>query len=258
MASFLHKLPLGVVCALAGSTLLLAGVTEATEINGSAKWEVEFSSNLWLPETTTRFGTPNGVAETVLSVGDALDSLDLGVMFTLSARKNRWGMAADIVYLNLEADEATPFGLLYDRLESETTLFIPSIYGFYTAWDWEGGALDVGLGARYVDSDVDVHLTAGAAPEARTSQGESWADPLVAIRARGQLGEKWIASLGLDAGGGGNTEGTWQAVALVGYQMTDSWTIRGGYRHLYIARDTSEGPYDFEMSGVILGLAYQF
>src|SRR6056297_2689559 len=238
MKKFPHKLPSRAVSALVVSALLLAGVTHAGESNGSDEWEVEFSSNLWLPETTTRFGTPNGAAETVLSLSDALDALNLGAMFTLAASKDRWAFAADVVYLNLEADEATPFGLLFDRLESETTLFIPSVYGFYTAWEWERGALDLGFGARLVDSENDVRLTADVAPEARASQEERWVDPLVAIRARGQIGEKWLASFSLDAGALGDTEGTWQAVALVGYQMTDAWTLRGGYRHLYIARDT--------------------
>lgn len=258
MTSFVNKLPLGAVRSLVVCPLLFAGGVDAAQTSRSDSWEIVFSSNLWLPETTTRFGTPNGVAETVLSVSDALDSLDLGVMFTLAARKNRWSYVADVVYLDLEADEATPFGLLYDRLESETTLFIPSLYGFYTALEWNSGVLDVGLGARHVDSDVDVHLTASAAPAARISQGENWVDPLLALRVSGQLGENWIASASLDVGGAGDTDGTWQAVALVGYQMTDSWVVRGGYRHLYIARDTERGPYDFKMSGLVLGVAYQF
>lgn len=123
--------------------------------------------------------------------------------------------------------------------------------------NWQGGSLDLGLGARLVDSELDVRLTPGTLPATRLERQEDWVDTLLAIRARWQLGERWLASLSLDAGGKGDTQGIWQAVALIGYEIADSWVLRGGYRHLYIARDTDEGPYDYEMTGALLGLAYE-
>lgn len=197
----------------------------------------------------------------MLSVSDALDQLDVGTMLTGVAQRDKWSLIGDFVYLNLEAEESTPFGSLYSEIESESTLMVLSGYAFYQIYHRPDFRMDLGAGVRVVDSDVDITLKPGLLPSASENVSDHWLDPVLAIRLVGQLSEKWNASLILDAGGfdaGSASDSTWQAAALIGYQLTDHWFLRGGYRHLYIDRIAGEQVYDSEMTGVLFGASYRF
>lgn len=242
--------------------VLILGISVGSTVSAQTdSWQYELSAYAWMPETTTGIETQMGRTETKLSVSDALDSLDIGYMLTAIARYDSWTLAGDLVYLNLEAEEETPFGLLYRDVRSETTLALFSAYGLYSVVQGDQFLFDLGAGLRAVDSDVDVAFTSGLLPSNKSNISDSWVDPLIATRIYGQLTENLSASLTLDTGGfgvGSASDSTWQAVALLGYQLSRSWKIRGGYRHLYIDRENDGQLYDFEMSGFIAGISYQF
>lgn len=226
-----------------------------------ASWDFEVSSYIWLPESTTGITTEAGTVDSVLSVSDALDQLDVGVMLTGVARRDKWSFVGDVFYLNLEAEEDTPFGALYSSIESETTLAVFSGYALYQVYHRSNFGIDLGAGARAVDSDVEITLNSGKLPSDSENISDDWVDPVLAARLSGQLSEKWSASLTVDAGGFGATnasDSTWQGVALVAYQLAESWRLRGGYRHLYIDRKDDGGEFDFEMAGVLFGVGYRF
>lgn len=243
-------------------TVILLGISLAPlSFAKDERWQYELSTYIWLPETTTGIETTQGSTETTLSVSDALDSLDVGYMLTATATRNSWTLVGDLVYLNLEAETNTPFGQLYRDLKSETTLSIFSTYGLYSIVDNENFFIDIGLGLRAVDSDVDATFTAGLLPSVKSGISDNWVDPVVAARFYGKLSEKLFASVTFDTGGFGGSsasDSTWQALALLGYSLTENWTIRGGYRHLYIDRENDGQRYDFEMSGFVFGVSYQF
>ena len=240
---------------------LLSLVSSFSVLAQSTPWNFEASSYIWLPESTTGIKTDAGTIDSVLSVSDALEQLDLGVMLTGVIQHDKLSIVGDFVYLNLETEENTPFGTLYSSLESESTLSILSAYAFYQVYHHSNFSIDLGAGARAVDSEVRIMLIPGLLPSHNEGVSDDWIDPLLAIRFFGRLSEKWSASFIIDAGGfgtGSASDSTWQAVTLIAYQLTDSWLLRGGYRHLDIDRQADGQLYDFKMTGVLFGFSYRF
>ncbi|PIW60912.1 hypothetical protein [Shewanella sp. CG12_big_fil_rev_8_21_14_0_65_47_15] len=227
----------------------------------STPWNFEASSYIWLPESTTGIKTDAGTINSVLGVSDALEQLDLGIMLTGVVQRDKWSLVGDFVYLNLETEETAPFGTFYSKLESESTLSILSTYAFYQVYHHSNFSIGLGAGARVVNSEVEIVLMPGLLPSHNENISDDWIDPLLAIRLFGQLSEKWSASFVMDTGGfgaGSASDSTWQAAALIAYQLTDSWLMRGGYRHLDIDRQADGQLYDFKMTGVLFGVSYLF
>jgi|GEM_PF-1151308 len=240
---------------------ILSLISSFPALAQSSPWGFEASSYIWLPESTTGIKTEAGNVDSELSVSDALDQLDVGIMLTGVAQRDRWSLVGDLVYLNLEAEENTPFGQLYSKLESDTTLFILNGYVFYQIYHPSDVGVGLGVGARAVDSSVETTLRPGLLPAGSDKVSDDWVDPVLAFRLLGQVSKSWSASLTLDFGGFGSvnaSDSTWQGVALIAYQLTDSWLLRGGYRHLYIDREADGQSYDFEMSGALFGVSFRF
>lgn len=118
---------------------------------------------------------------------------------------------------------------------------------------------DILGGFRAVRADVDVRLSPGAFPGRTFDLGDNWVDPIVGGRVQVALNDRWSATAMADVGGsGGGSDRTWQAVATVGYQINDRWSVRGGWRHISVEKEMSGRDVEFDMSGPVLGLTARF
>lgn len=117
------------------------------------------------------------------------------------------------------------------------------------------------MGWRLLSSDIEVTLQGVARDDRSIDAGDTWVDPLLALRASANLGERWQAAVLFDAGGFGlneTSERTWQVVVALTYRLSDSWSASLGYRHLYADQISAEVPYELELSGPLLGIGYRF
>lgn len=224
-----------------------------------ARWEVTVSPYLWAPGASTAVGTRFGTLEAEASVGDVLSATDFALMGMVEARRGRWGLIGDFVYADLSERDDMPFGGLFSRATVETELTIGSGYVAYRLHEDAGVALDVLGGFRAVDADLDVTLSSGALPGQRFSLGDNWVDPVVGGRVQFALSDRWSAMAMADIGGsGGGSDQTWQAVATLGYQINDRWSVQGGWRHLSIDRQFSGRDVEIDLGGPLLGLTMRF
>lgn len=224
-------------------------------------WSFDLTGYMWFPETRTTVTTPRGDAQTTLSASDALKNLDVGVMLSGAARRGKWSLVADFLYLDISASKSTPFGALFSEVEAGTRLMSASGYGLYQVSKGENYRLDVGLGFRAMQSDMTIRFRPGMLPGEKIKITDTWVDPLLALRYRLDFNEKWSAGLALDYGGfgwGSASDETWQAVATVGYSFNKQWAVAGGWRYLHVDRENGEHPYKLKMSGPMLGLTYRF
>lgn len=241
-------LSLGLVCA--------AGAASAQD-----GWNYALSSYMWFPDTLTGLHTPYGRVESELSVSDALDNLDFGVMMTGTAQRGDWSFVGDLVYLDIDGSQKTPFGVLFSEARVATKLTSVSTYALYRAYEGPVSSFDIGGGLRAMRLETDLSLEPGT--EARRAQNttDAWADALIAVKYQKRFGENWDLGLSLDYGGfdlGESSHKTWQAVATVGYRFDEKWSAVLGYRHLKTERTNDGADYDLELSGPVLGVAYRF
>jgi hypothetical protein len=92
-----------------------------------------------------------------------------------------------------------------------------------------------------------------------TGSGHIW-DGIVGVRGAIVLGEGWSLPFHFDVGTG-DTDLTWQAIALVPYKVS-KWDVALGYRHLkwdFDDSDTGGDVFnDLYISGPLVGVKYLF
>ncbi|PNB70849.1 hypothetical protein C1X64_27875 [Pseudomonas sp. GW456-E7] len=246
-----------------GFQLLAIGFafSSASVCADEGEWQIDVSSYGWLPKTTSGVETPFGTATSELSASDAVDSLDAALMGTVSARKGRWSLVGDVFYMDLSFRDRTPFARLFSDIDTRTTLASVAGYGLYEVLSLDRFRLDAGLGLRWVSNDVDVSLRGISRPDYDVSVHDSWVDPLLAVRVSAQLSDRWRAVLWVDGGGGDIGDAsreTWQITSVVSFKVSEQWSVSGGYRHLYIDRESDGVAYDLKLSGPILGASFSF
>jgi hypothetical protein len=91
------------------------------------------------------------------------------------------------------------------------------------------------------------------------NKDREWVDPYVGFRARVKLTDKiYLGGRGDIGGFGIGSDLTWQAFGGLGYAITDSILIEGGWRHLDIDYDHDDFIFDMAFSGAIFGVEISF
>jgi opacity protein-like surface antigen len=222
-------------------------------------WTVTGTVYGWLPGLAAEIGTPLGTIDAEPSGGSVLDILEGVFMGRLWAQRGRWGVAGDLIYVDLEATQETPFGLLFDDGTVETRATALSAYGTYRAYEGPRLAFDVAAGFRAFDVSIDTDLrSAGRVEDRSFGLGAEWVLPLVGVRAEAALSERWFASAYADVGGDFDDASTWQGFASVGYRFSDRWAAQLGYRHMSIGQRIDGFDIDIDLSGPQIGLSARF
>jgi hypothetical protein len=183
------------------------------------------------------------------SFSDILENLDTGLMLYYEVVEEDTGFYLDIIYARLS--DVTERPLITIDYEVTQTLI-------------EAGALlrrgapekgvDVIVGVRYVDLDSEVGLTP---PGLRASSGARWLDPVVGLRYRTAISDKWAFSGRGDIGGFGlGSDFTWQLIGVFRYRMSQTWSLALGYRYLDMDYDESDFGFNGAMSGPLIGFAF--
>jgi hypothetical protein len=242
------------------SALLYLGLTLGTVgqavAENSGGWQFEVTPYLWgaaldgdiqlgdLPKT-----------EVDESFSDIWDVLDIGLMGTFEARKDRWGLLFDAMYIKVSDDEATP-GPLFDDVEVEV---IQQLYQFAGTYRVVEGSPTVDLvgGARYNYVKSQIEIDPGILAGRRGSRSVDWWDGFVGARAIIPFAERWSLVGYADIGAGGS-DLTWQALAGVNYRFSPAISTKLGYRSLSVDYEESNFLYDMNTSGLYLGVGIRF
>lgn len=226
-----------------------------TATPGASGWSFTVAPYLWLAGLEGDIGV-GGLppAEVDASFHDIIEQTDFALMMAAEARRDRWGILLDIVYLGLSQDAETPGPLFGDASVDVTTAFA-TIGGAYRAIDRESTDLDAIAGARlwYLDSELD--LDAGLLP-GRTGEGsESWVDPVVGFRITHHLGRGFFLTTLADVGGFEvGSDITWEAWGTLGYEAKNWLSFHAGYRHMKVDYKSGGFEFDVKISGPILGV----
>lgn len=241
------------------AALCLTAVLPLPAMAQDAGWNFDASIYAWVPGLSTTVDTRFGDFTSESSGGDVLDNLDMAVMGTLQAQKDKWSLALDMLYVDLSASNDSPAGLAYSSIDTALSATAISGYGFYAVSETPQARIDLGGGFRYMNVDLNIDLnSAGTASSRSLNPGESWTVPIIAGRIEMPINDQWFVTGFADYGGTGSDDETWQVLATVGYRFNDQWSIRGGYRYFVANQDIDNIPTEMTLSGPIIGVTAKF
>lgn len=209
------------------STPGFAGAQPASPASpASDDWEFLLTPYLWGSGLSGTVGIAGRDADFEVSAKDLIKALDFGFMGNFEARRDRWSFGTDLVYTDLGKDvtfeNATEISDAQNpRLDMSMTI-IEADVGYQFA-----KSLDVLAGIRGVSSSSSLAVDSGTLAEV----DGSFVDPIVGLRFRRNLSEKFWVNLRGDVGGFGvGSEFSWFLNAVGGYRVSQLISLDFGYR----------------------------
>ncbi|MFO1394515.1 MAG: hypothetical protein U1F09_12195 [Steroidobacteraceae bacterium] len=256
---------------------LLAGALPATaQAESSDDWQFAATIYGWLPSIDINSRYPSGGSSVTVSESDILDALQFTFMGGLDARKDRWGVATDLIYLDLSSTKKATREFNVDGLDLPAgvtakatvgvTGWLWTTAGYYRAVDKPEYKLDLLAGARMLDlsSDLKWSLTGDLGdPPILARNGKSevsqtiW-DGIVGVRGRAYLGKdaKWFIPYYADVGTG-DSDMTWQGMIGAGYSF-DWGDVLAVYRYLDYNLPSKDAIESANFAGMALGVTFRF
>jgi hypothetical protein len=257
-----RPLSLGTLAASALACVPLSGVSADTYDD----WQ--YSATLYLWAAGIQAETPGG-AEADVDFSTLISNLSMAFMGGFEARKDRWALAADFIYLNVGANDN---GTVPVRVASgaaadldvaasvETKGRVFSLLGAYNLQDDEKARVDAFVGTRYLDLELEFSLSLAdpgqfnVARDYAPSQ-TSW-DAIVGVKGRLNLDGPWHLPYYLDVGTG-QSDFTWQAAGGVGYSFGQG-DVSLLYRYAAWELGSGESLEDISFSGPMLAGTWRF
>jgi hypothetical protein len=251
--------------------LFSAGVRADTQ---DAPWQFSLTPYLWLPrvDAEMRYETP-GSGGSPVSLTNLLQHLNAALFLSGEARKDRWGLAADLVFCDFQKTGSSvstvggPNGEMEVPVNTGTTTsltgYMVSLTGNYSLMQRADAKLDLLTGLRYTHIGTTLDWSFAASVDslpARTGsvgQGADLWDGIVGLRGKVELGEgKWFVPYYLDAGAG-SSNFTWQALLGIGYSF--GWgDLLLVYRDLSFEQGDEHRIEHLYFAGPALGATFHF
>jgi hypothetical protein len=242
---------LAVLCAFIVLTVVPTGA------RAGERWQWSIAPYLWasdIGEDLTLKGRDVGGSDTEFK--DIVDKLDSSLQLHFEGIEDRWGLFADLVYIDLSDSTSLGGGLLPAEIGiEESVLETGAIY----RPGGRPGRLDVLFGLRVLSIDEDYRLDLGRPGVFTTRIDERYVDALAAARYNIPLGDRWSISLRGDLSGGG-TDYMWTGQALASWRFgaRRGSGIYLGYRYRETSYSKSGLEVEKTFSGPALGIQFGF
>lgn len=266
--------PIQQALAIAVFGIGLAAPAGASE-PASDEWAFTVTPYLWLPNIngTLKYQWPEDDSDADVGVGpaDYFSHLDMLLMLGGEARKGKWSVYADLIFLDFnKADsymksfgsELIPASV---NLGTQTSLTGEEwlLVAGYALVEQPSTTLDLIGGVRYLNIKASTSWTLsgpiGLLPPTGSleSRSEGLWDAVIGVRGQAQLGNgNWSMPYYADIGSGDSSV-TWQAMAGATYRW--SWGDTGiAYRHLSYDMPDDGLLQDIEFSGPAVFLSFHF
>lgn len=235
---------------------LLCPLVYAEEGTPTKNWEWDLTPlYLWAVNMNGELTVANQTLPLVLDFDQIFDRLE--AVFTLHFEglyKRKWGFLFDISYINI-GDSITSLIGTFNVDYEDTMVELGGIYRFYE----KGPHIFEGLGgARFTNADTEINITDGLPfLPSRLETKQEWWDPIVGVRYKWQISEKWKLTLrgdiGIGFGAGDTSDSTWNAIGLIFFHPWKHVGFLGGYRALNQDYETGTGIQQFKYDMLIHG-----
>jgi hypothetical protein len=248
-----------IAAALAGLTLAASPSAAQSPQRATDGWVVTLSPYLWFAGLGGEVTGAHGGGSFNADFGDIFGTMKFSFMGLAEARRGRFSIILDTLYLNLEQGVPVPGLGAYSGGSARTQSAQVSAIALYSVVDEGAGRIDLGGGIRGWWIDTELRLDAGLLPAQTQSSSTSWVDPVIAARGIVRLNDRLSLTAYGDVGGFGvGSELTWQVFATLDYQVTPSVSVSGGFRWIHIDYDKGSSDISLDMAGPIIGASIRF
>jgi hypothetical protein len=240
-----------------GASLLMPA--QADEAVTDDSWHLTGQVYLWgaALKGRTRLG-----GDLEVSFSDLVDNLDMAFMGGLEARKGKWALIGDIIYLDVSADKTgslTDQALVTFTADVNVEGWVSNLLAGYRLADTGATYADIVFGARYLKLDTKLKVSANVAsppPGLSFAADESFWDAVAGFRGGIELPGDFYVPYYVDIGAG-ESDLTWQAMAGVGWRP--KWgEVTLAYRHIEWEFDKTTALTDMNLSGPGVSFRYNF
>jgi len=248
---------------------LAYGETTPADQPAKSRWEFVTVLYFWGPSVSGDMTVKGIPAHVDIPLSDILKALNFTGQVHLEAWKDRWGLFLDTVYVNLSADADARS--IAGSADVGFQMWTVEFGGLYRFAKWPLGkdeknalTLEALAGGRYWNLFASLDL---AIPLTHTfvdaSGRKEWIDPFVGARMRLDLSNRFSMSLRGDVGGFDvGSKFTYNAVGLVGYNISPVVSVWLGYRVLGLNYESGSGfnkfKFDGTLYGPITGIVFRF
>jgi hypothetical protein len=241
------------------SAPVYAGEEKSAENQATAQqddWEFILALYGWVAEIE---GTTASGHDFEIDFKTIMENLDMTLMTTFGARKDKWTFATDVLHLNIKDDSSTHVGSHLKLTDLYMKSWVVSPFVSYEILGGEKGSLQLLAGARYlwIESGLDLE-TRPPLPSKKTDEsknGDVW-DGVVGVRGFYNLTDRWYMPYRLDFGAG-DSNFVWHAVAGIGYKF-DTFRMAATYRYVDWNFSNDSMLDDLTIQGPMVGAIFTF
>ena len=207
--------------AVIGFFLTIAAVPSTSAQDG---WEFDLAIYAWLPtiEGKLAYDLP-GLGDTIeIDPADLIENLEFTAMVAFAARRDRWSILGDVIYLKEAASRNRQLDIgdgINLRADFELQSWVTNFAGAYDVARSERSTHGILVGVRYFSMDTRLSISSDRLDiTAPLEESSSLWNGVVGVQGRLGLAERWFVPYHLDIGTG-DSDLTWQAMAGVGYNF---------------------------------------
>jgi hypothetical protein len=240
---------------MAGAAVVLALASAAEAQAPQDGWQVTVAPYLMAAGMNGTTGIGRFESDVDLSASDIFSNLQFGFMGYFEAKKGKWGVGADIIWMALGSSTDDPLPANVDVNQGGFT---------FLALRELSPAVDLRMGA--VVNTLEPKIKFKDPFDRELSRNETWVDPLVGVKIHTpDRGGRWGFVLMADIGGFGvGSDFMFNLQPTVVARLTPGAGLAFGYRWIYMNYE-NEGDdnqrrflYDMTSSGPFVGFVFRF
>ena len=225
-------------------------------MSASAEEELQISWTpyLWAANLSADMDFGAGPVGTELDFDDILDKLEGTYMQFLEFRKGQWGIANEIIYLNIADSKDGPIASLA-QADVDLKQSVVDLVVTYHTGNQENTMLYGGL--RYINIETTLELTSSLPPLNGEIDGDKdWTNLLVGVRQYFPINDKWDLVAKGDIATDFSDEQSYIITLGANYDLSKLLDIKIGYRYAQIDFEDSDIEINESIEGAFAGLTF--
>lgn len=195
-------------------------------------WTILVNGYAWVPDILVTAKDDSGRFK--ITQDQVIDNLDGAIMLYTGARKGKWSIYLDTIYVDLKGDDSTTttLGGLTPGTNAEVDIgvraWLLTFWGGYAVVAEDKHRIEAIVGGRYYWEKLTFKLQVGPGETKLDDTFSIW-DGVVGIKGASYLNDNWYISYFGDVGTG-DSDLTYQLFSSINYEFKNV-TLAAGYRY---------------------------